>query len=140
AGVSRELTLGMMMSLTYIGGQLTAPTDQFSGFARSFQDAKVSLARLGESHQKAAAEQTRAPKEQRIPGERTLRVEDVCFSYDGADRDYVLEHVSLAIPQHKVTAVVGASGSGKTTLVKLLLGFYEPNKGTIRVGNVLLKD
>ena len=62
------------------------------------------------------------------------------FSYDGADRDYVLEHVSLAIPEHKVTAVVGASGSGKTTLVKLLLGFYEPNKGTIRVGNVLLKD
>lgn len=140
AVVSGEMTLGMMMSLTYIVGQLTAPIEQFIGFARSFQDAKISLERLGEIHQKEDEEQTLALKTNRLPEERTLRIEDVCFSYDGADRDYVLEHVSLAIPEHKVTAVVGASGSGKTTLVKLLLGFYEPNKGTIRVGNVLLKD
>ena len=140
AVVSGEMTLGMMMSLTYIVGQLTAPIEQFIGFARSFQDAKISLERLGEIHQKEDEEQTLALKTNRIPEERMLRVEDVCFSYDGADRDYVLEHVSLAIPEHKVTAVVGASGSGKTTLVKLLLGFYEPNKGAIRVGNVLLKD
>ena len=140
AVVSGEMTLGMMMSLTYIVGQLTAPIEQFIGFARSFQDAKISLERLGEIHQKEDEEQTLALKTNRIPEERMLWVEDVCFSYDGADRDYVLEHVSLAIPQHKVTAVVGASGSGKTTLVKLLLGFYEPNKGAIRVGNVLLKD
>ena len=138
AVVSGEMTLGMMMSLTYIVGQLTAPIEQFIGFARSFQDAKISLERLGEIHQKEDEEQTLALKTNRLPEERTLRIEDVCFSYDGADRDYVLEHVSLAIPEHKVTAVVGASG--KTTLVKLLLGFYEPNKGTIRVGNVLLKD
>ena len=140
AVVSGEMTLGMMMSLTYIVGQLTAPIEQFIGFARSFQDAKISLERLGEIHQKEDEEQTLALKTNRLPEERTLRIEDVCFSYDGADRDYVLEHVSLAIPEHKVTAVVGASGSGKTTLVKLLLGFYEPNKGAIRVGNVLLKD
>ena len=140
AVVSGEMTLGIMMSLTYIVGQLTAPIEQFIGFARSFQDAKISLERLGEIHQKEDEEQTLALKTNRLPEERTLRIEDVCFSYDGADRDYVLEHVSLAIPEHKVTAVVGASGSGKTTLVKLLLGFYEPNKGTIRVGNVLLKD
>lgn len=140
AVVSGEMTLGMMMSLTYIVGQLTAPIEQFIGFARSFQDAKISLERLGEIHQKEDEEQTLALKTNRIPEERMLWVEDVCFSYDGADRDYVLEHVSLAIPEHKVMAVVGASGSGKTTLVKLLLGFYEPNKGTIRVGNVLLKD
>ena len=140
AVVSGEMTLGMMMSLTYIVGQLTAPIEQFIGFARSFQDAKISLERLGEIHQKEDEEQTLALKTNRLPEERALRVEDVCFSYDGADRDYVLEHVSLAIPEHKVTAVVGASGSGKTTLVKLLLGFYEPNKGAIRVGNVLLKD
>ena len=136
AVVSGEMTLGMMMSLTYIVGHI----EQFIGFACAFQDAKISLERLGEIHQKEDEEQTLALKTNRLPEERTLRVEDVCFSYDGADRDYVLEHVSLAIPQHKVTAVVGASGSGKTTLVKLLLGFYEPNKGTIRVGNVLLKD
>ena len=137
---ARAVVSGEMMSLTYIVGQLTAPIEQFIGFARSFQDAKISLERLGEIHQKEDEEQTLALKTNRLPEERTLRIEDVCFSYDGADRDYVLEHVSLAIPEHKVTAVVGASGSGKTTLVKLLLGFYEPNKGTIRVGNVLLKD
>lgn len=140
AVVSGEMTLGMMMSLTYIVGQLTAPIEQFIGFARAFQDAKISLERLGEIHEKEDEEQRLALKTNLLPDERTLRVEDVCFSYDGADRDYVLEHISLAIPQHKVTAVVGASGSGKTTLVKLLLGFYEPNRGMIRVGNVPLKD
>ena len=57
----------------------------------------------------------------------------MCFSYDGADRDYVLDNVSLVIPEHKVTAIVGASGSGKTTLVKLMLGFYSPNKGAVKV-------
>ena len=140
AVVSGEMTLGMMMSLTYIVGQLTAPVEQFIGFARAFQDAKISLERLGEIHQKEDEEQTLALKTNRLPEERSLRFEHVSFSYDGADRDYVLEDVSLTIPERKVTAIVGASGSGKTTLIKLLLGFYEPNKGTIRVGNTALKD
>ena len=65
-------------------------------------------------------------------------MENVCFSYDGADRDYVLDNVSLVIPEHKVTAIVGASGSGKTTLVKLMLGFYSPNKGGCE-GRVMLR-
>ena len=140
AVVSGEMTLGMMMSLTYIVGQLTAPVEQFIGFARAFQDAKISLERLGEIHRKEDEEQTLALKTNRLPEERTLRIENVSFSYDGADRNYVLEDVSLTIPERKVTAIVGASGSGKTTLIKLLLGFYEPNKGTIRVGNTALKD
>ena len=64
----------------------------------------------------------------------------MCFSYDGADRDYVLEHIDLTIPHNKVTAIVGASGSGKTTIVKLLLGFYEPNKGDVRIGDTSLRN
>lgn len=140
AVVSGEMTLGMMMSLTYIVGQLTAPIEQFIGFARSFQDAKISLERLGEIHQREDEEQTLALKATTLPENRNLLIEDVSFSYDGADRDYVLEKISLSIPQHKVTAIVGASGSGKTTLVKLLLGFYEPNKGSIKVGDLLLKN
>lgn len=140
AVVSGEMTLGMMMSLTYIVGQLTAPIEQFIGFARSFQDAKISLERLGEIHQREDEEQTLDLKVNTLPENRTLSIEDVSFSYDGADRDYVLEHVDLTIPQHKVTAIVGASGSGKTTLIKLLLGFYDPNKGSIKIGDLSLKN
>ena len=140
AVVFGEMTLGMMMSLTYIVGQLTAPIEQFIGFARSFQDAKISLERLGEIHQREDEEQTLALKVNALPDNRALQIEDVSFSYDGADRDYVLEHINLTIPQHKVTAIVGASGSGKTTLIKLLLGFYEPNKGNIKVGDLSLKN
>ena len=140
AVVSGEMTLGMMMSLTYIVGQLTAPIEQFIGFARSFQDAKISLERLGEIHQREDEEQTLALKVNALPDNRALQIEDVSCSSDGADRDYVLEHINLTIPQHKVTAIVGASGSGKTTLIKLLLGFYEPNKGNIKVGDLSLKN
>ena len=140
AVVSGEMTLGMMMSLIYIVGQLTSPIEQFIGFARSFQDAKISLERLGEIHQREDEEQTLALKVNTLPENRTLYIEDVSFSYDGADRDYVLEHINLTIPQHKVTAIVGASGSGKTTLIKLLLGFYEPNKGNIKIGDLSLKN
>lgn len=140
AVVSGEMTLGMMMSLTYIVGQLTAPIEQFIGFARSFQDAKISLERLGEIHQREDEEQTLALKVNALPDNKALLIEDVSFSYDGADRDYVLEHINLTIPQHKVTAIVGASGSGKTTLIKLLLGFYEPNKGNIKIGDLSLKN
>ena len=140
AVVSGEMTLGMMMSLTYIVGQLTSPIEQFIGFARSFQDAKISVERLGEIHQREDEEQTLALKVNVLPENRTLYIEDLSFSYDGADRDYVLDHINLRIPQHKVTAVVGASGSGKTTLIKLLLGFYDPNKGSIKIGDLSLKN
>ena len=140
AVVSGEMTLGMMMSLTYIVGQLTSPIEQFIGFARSFQDAKISLERLGEIHQREDEEQTLAMKVNALPENRALHIEEVSFSYDGADRDYVLENVCLTIPQHKVTAIVGASGSGKTTLIKLLLGFYDLNKGNIKVGELSLKN
>lgn len=138
--VSGDMTLGMMMSLTYIVGQLTSPIEQFIGFARAFQDAKISLERLGEIHEKEDEVQISDVKLLSIPENRTLSIENISFSYDGADRDYVLENLSLTIPQQKVTAVVGASGSGKTTLIKLLLGFYEPNKGNIKVGDTPLQN
>ncbi|MDH6359013.1 peptidase domain-containing ABC transporter [Parabacteroides sp. PF5-9] len=139
AVVSGDMTLGMMMSLTYIVGQLSAPVEQFIGFARDFQDAKISLERLGEIHQKEDEEQTLDTKLTALPENRTLYIENLNFSYDGADRDYVLDGINLEIPARKVTAIVGASGSGKTTLIKLLLGFYEPNKGTIKVGDIGLQ-
>ncbi len=138
AVVEGQMTLGMMMALTYIIGQLSAPVEQFIGFARSFQDAQISLERLNEVHGKEDEEETIENKLTVLPDKRDISIENLSFSYDGADRDYVLENINLTISQEKVTAIVGASGSGKTTLIKLLLGFYEPNKGTIKVGETPL--
>lgn len=139
AVVEGEMTLGMMMSLTYIIGQLSAPVASFIGFAQQFQDAKISLERLNEVHGKPDEEQDIASKLSVLPEKRDIKIENLSFSYDGADRDYVLDNVSLRIPEHQVTAIVGASGSGKTTLVKLMLGFYPPNKGTVKVGDTPLE-
>lgn len=140
AVVEGQMTLGMMMSLTYIIGQLSAPVASFIGFAQQFQDAKISLERLNEIHGKPDEEQDITTKLAVLPEKRDLEIEGVSFSYDGADRDYVLDNVSLSIPEHKITAIVGASGSGKTTLIKLMLGFYTPNKGGIKVGDTPLKN
>ncbi len=138
--VDGNMTLGMMMSLTYIIGQLSAPIEQFIGFAQSLQDAKISLERLGEIHNKEDEDQTADLKLSSLPENKTIKINHLWFSYDGADRDYVLEDINLDIPHDKVTAIVGASGSGKTTLVKLLLGFYPPNKGEITIGETTLKN
>lgn len=138
AVVDGQMTLGMMMALIYIIGQLTAPVEQFIGFARAFQDAQISLERLNEIHAKEDEEETIENKLSILPEKRDISLENLSFSYDGADRDYVLDNINLRIPQDKVTAIVGASGSGKTTLIKLLLGFYEPNKGIIKVGETPL--
>lgn len=138
AVVDGQMTLGMMMALTYIIGQLSAPVEQFIGFARSFQDAQISLERLNEIHGKEDEEETISNKLTILPNCHDVSIENLSFSYDGANRDYVLDNINVKIPQQKVTAIVGASGSGKTTLIKLLLGFYEPNKGTIKIGETPL--
>lgn len=135
AVVDGQMTLGMMMSLTYIIGQVAAPIGEFIGFAQSFQDAKISLERLNEIHNQTDEEEDIEMKLTRLPDNRDIRLKNVTFSYSGADRDYALDGVSLTIPANKVTAIVGASGSGKTTVVKLLQGFYEPLHGQITVGN-----
>lgn len=136
--VEGNMTLGMMMSLTYIIGQLSGPIGSFIGFAQQLQDAKISLERLNEIHGQADEEQDIQSKLTVFPERHTVKIENLSFSYDGADRDYVLNNVNLIIPEHKVTAIVGASGSGKTTLIKLMLGFYVPNKGDIKIGETPL--
>ncbi|GHT32024.1 ABC transporter ATP-binding protein [Bacteroidia bacterium] len=138
--VSGDITLGMMMSISYIIGQLSAPIGQFIGFAQSLQDARLSLERLNEIHLKEDEDQTASLKLSELPEDKTLTIKNLSFSYDGADRDYVLTDINLEIPQNKITAIVGESGSGKTTIVKLLLGFYPPNKGAILVGESSLKN
>ena len=134
AVVDGKMTLGMMMSLTYIIGQVSAPIRDFITFAQTFQDAQISIERLNEIHQKQDEEQMMEGKLTALPTEKTITIDHVTFSYSGARRGYALEDVTLTIPEHKVTAIVGSSGSGKTTLIKLIQGFYEPLEGEIRVG------
>ena len=138
AVVDGGMTLGMMMSLTYIIGQVSAPISEFIGFAQAYQDAKISIERLNEVHRRRDEEYSIASKLNRLPEVKDITFDHVTFSYSGAERDYALEDVSLTIPEHKVTAIVGASGSGKTTIIKLLLGFYKPLHGTIKIGETPL--
>lgn len=127
--VKGELTLGMMLSVQYIIGQLNNPLMQMVGFVRSLQDAKISLERLGEIHDKEDEEDLLNPKIYDL-GHSDICIKNLSFRYTG-NPDYVLEDLSLLIPKQKTTAIVGTSGSGKTTLLKLLMKFYEPNAGEI---------
>ena len=131
--IEGQLTLGMMLSLQYIIGQLNGPIMGIVSFVRTYQDAKISLERLNEIHDKEDEEsRDRQLVHEIIPGE-DLSVQNLSFRYLGADEN-VLKEISLSVPAQKITAVVGASGCGKTTLMKLLLKFYEPTKGEIQYG------
>jgi ATP-binding cassette subfamily B protein len=144
--VKGEMTLGMMLAVLYIIGQIQVPLTQLYIFIRTAQDAKLSLERLGEIHgnqdfQKNANSDAKLYNAQGELGSRSggnsFSIENLFFRYNALS-DFVLKNINLEIPAGKVTAIVGTSGSGKTTLVKLLLGFYEPNKGSIKVGNTLM--
>lgn len=138
--VEGSMTLGMMMSLTYIIGQVSAPIGDFIGFAQSFQDAKISLERLNEIHSQDDEEKGIERKIVTLPQRQDIDIENLSFSYNGSDQELALKNISLHIPEHKVTAIVGKSGCGKTTLIKLLQGFYEPTHGNIKVGGVPLSE
>lgn len=132
--ISGDMTLGMMMSLQYIMGQLNAPISQFISFVQATQDASISLERLGEIHDMKDEEPEDEQKIREIPQDADIVFDDVTFQYDGPHSSKVLDGVSLRIPANKVTAIVGASGSGKTTMLKMLLGFYRPVSGEVRLG------
>ncbi len=139
AVINGNLTLGMMLAIQYIIGQLNSPVEQMMSFIYSWQDVSISLDRMNEIHtQKNEEDENRTVED--LPENRSVKIENLCFKYDGARPDYVLDNINLDIPQGKVTAIVGASGSGKTTLVKLLLGYYAPNEGKIAIGNEDLEN
>jgi ATP-binding cassette subfamily B protein len=131
--VEGELTLGMMLSVSYIIGQLNSPVSQFMSFIFSLQDARISLERLAEIHNKEDEEPDGENRLDELPENHTIRLEGVSFRYTGSEQQ-ILKEIDLTIPANKMTAIVGASGSGKTTLMKLLLRFYEPEAGKIKVG------
>ncbi len=137
--IDGNITLGMMLAISYIVGQLNSPIAQLINFIREVQDAKISLERLSEIHSKEDEEQQDEQKITEIPENASFSLENLSFRYIGSDQ-MVLDDMDLVIPTNKVTAIVGVSGSGKTTLMKLLLKFYEPNNGQIKLGNFELKN
>lgn len=140
AVVLGDMTLGMMMAVQYIMGQLNGPIGQFIGFMQAAQDAKISLERLGEIHDREDEEKAEDGKIQEIPQAKGIEVRNLSFQYEGLHSPKVLDNISLKIPACKTTAIVGMSGSGKTTLMKMLLGFYEPVKGEILLDGIKLSN
>lgn len=138
--IDGEMTLGMMMALQYIMGQINAPISQFISFIQSAQDASISLYRLGEIHEMKDEEPSDEERIKIIPPNADIVFRNVVFQYDGPNSPKVLDKVSLTIPSGKVTAIVGASGSGKTTMLKMMLGFYLPVSGEVLLDNVSLNN
>jgi len=135
AVVNGSMTLGMMLAIQYIIGQMNSPLDQMVEFMQVSQDAKISLERLSEIHTQKDEEQDQAGKLTSLPANSDITISNLVFQYEGPNSPKVLNNINLEIPQGEVTAIVGTSGSGKTTLVKLLLGFYPPVSGSIKVGS-----
>lgn len=132
AVVKGHMTLGAMLAIQYIIGQLNSPVEQFMSFIYSFQDVKISLSRINEIHEKEC-EDAKRNQVFKFKSERNICINDVDFKYDTHALKKTLEGVSFNIPEGKVTAIVGASGSGKTTLIKLMLGYYKVGSGNISI-------
>lgn len=137
--IEGNISLGMMLSIQYIIGQLNGPISQLVTFIRSYQDAKISMERLSEIHDKDDEEDRERQLMSKIIPDQDLILNNIWFRYLGSDEN-VIKKLDLKIPANKVTAIVGASGSGKTTLMKLLLKFYDTNKGNIMYGDHYLKS
>jgi len=134
--IKGNLTIGQLLSISYIIGQTSGPIEQLVNLIRAAQDAKLSMSRLQEIHNKQDEEAI--VKNKILYPQITLGdlfIENVSFQYEGPNSPYVLKNINLRIPKGKVTAIVGTSGSGKTTLMKILLNFYQPTQGRVLVGN-----
>lgn len=130
AVINGQITLGAMLAIQYIVGQLNSPVEQFMSFIYSLQDVKISLERINEIH-KGKNEESNENLAKAFNSKKSIIIEGIDFRYDPYAMKKTLDGVSFKIPDGKVTAIVGASGSGKTTLIKLILGYYPVTSGSI---------
>ncbi|MFK7982712.1 MAG: peptidase domain-containing ABC transporter [Saprospiraceae bacterium] len=140
AVIDGQMTLGAMLAVQYIIGQLSGPLSQLIGFVQVTQDAKISLERLSDIQSKADEDPPEVKKISTLPADKNLQLSQLSFGYEGPNSPLVLNNINLTILSGKVTAIVGASGSGKTTILKLLLKFYAPTSGKITVGGHHLQN
>lgn len=132
AVINGQMTLGAMLAVQYIIGQLNYPVEQLMSFIYSLQDVKISLERINEIHE-GKNEETKENHISEFKSDKSICIKDVDFKYDHHALKKTIEGVSFYIPQSKVTAIVGASGSGKSTLIKLMLGYYPVSSGVISI-------
>ncbi|MBG0859035.1 MAG: peptidase domain-containing ABC transporter [Bacteroidales bacterium] len=135
-----SMTLGMMLAVQFIIGQLNVPVSQIIGFFRLSQDAKMSLDRLAEVHGMDDEEPDQEMKVRKLPDRKDIYVNNISYQYEGPHSPFALKDANLVIEEYKTTAIVGISGSGKTTLLKILLGFYQPVSGEILIGDTKLSN
>lgn len=133
-----DITLGTMLAIQFIIGQLNVPVSQIISFFRMSQDARISLDRLAEVHNMDEEETDSDDKVKKLSGNRNIIIRNLSFQYEGPHSSFALKNTDLKIEENKVTAIVGMSGSGKTTLLKMLLRFYKPVTGDILVGETPL--
>lgn len=133
--IDGEMSLGTMLSISFIIGQTNGPLEQIIEFFRASQDAKISMDRLGEVQNKVSEDDLILShnETEKIDNKQEISIKNLSFQYEGPSSPFVLRNVNISIPKGKVTAIVGASGSGKTTLLKMLLGFYFPVTGGIYI-------
>ncbi|MEO6523813.1 MAG: peptidase domain-containing ABC transporter [Mucilaginibacter sp.] len=140
AVIDGQITIGGMMAIQYIVGQVSNPIDQMLGFIQTYQDAKISLERLNEVHGLDDEEPAHKHWIKELPANKSIRISNLTFRYPGAGNDPVLHRINIKIPQGKTTAIVGMSGSGKTTILKMLLRYFEPEAGEIWIGGTKLNQ
>ncbi|MFH4968278.1 peptidase domain-containing ABC transporter [Gaetbulibacter sp. M240] len=138
--IDGQLTLGAMLSVQYILGQLNVPVNSLITFIQSAQDTKISLARISDVHLQDDEENKTKNNIRQLPSDKSIFIKKLSFRYGSKHSSLVLKNIDFVIPQGKITAIVGASGSGKTTLIKHLLKIVNPISGTIKVGNINFKD
>jgi ATP-binding cassette subfamily B protein len=138
--INGSMTLGMMLAVQFITGQLNGPVSQIVNFMRATQDARISLERLAEVHAMEPEERPDQADIDNMPEKADIEVRNLSFRYEGPGSPWVLRNLDLSVPAGRITAVVGESGSGKTTLLKMLMGFYRPEEGEILVGGMKIED
>jgi len=134
------MTLGMMLAVQFIIGQLNVPVSQIIGFFRVSQDARMSLDRLAEVHRMDDEEPNPEMKVRKLPDKKDIYINNLSYQYEGPRSPFAIKDADLFIEENKITAIVGTSGSGKTTLLKMLLGFYQPVNGEILIGDTRLSN
>ena len=138
--ISGDMTLGMMMAIQFIIGQMNVPLNKIITFLKTTQDTRISLERVNEINMKEDEIIQNENKINKIPVNADIVLSNVTFHYNGKRSPKVIDELSMIIPSKKVTAIVGTSGSGKTTLIKLLLGFYKPTSGSITLSGEKLSE